>query len=84
MMSAAKLDSRGITRRRAGNRWRYFGPRGNELTKPARIGRLNQIGLPPAYRDAWFSPDPDSPIQANSSRAQIERDWRGPRSIASR
>jgi DNA topoisomerase-1 len=71
-----KLDGAGITRRRAGKRWRYFGPRGRELTKPAEIERLNKIGLPPAYRDAWFSPDPESPIQATGYDQRGRRQYR--------
>ena len=75
-MAADKLDGAGITRRRAGKRWRYFSPRGRELTKPAEIERLNKIGLPPAYRDAWFSPDPNSPIQATGYDQRGRRQYR--------
>ena len=75
-MSADKYGGAGITRRRAGNRWRYFSPRGRELTKPAEIERLNRIGLPPAYRDAWFNPDPDSPIQATGYDQRGRRQYR--------
>ena len=75
-MSADKYGGAGITRRRAGNRWRYFSPRGRELTKPAEIERLNRIGLPPAYRDAWFNPDPDSQIQATGYDQRGRRQYR--------
>ena len=75
-MAADNTDEAGITRRRAGKRWRYFSPRGRELTKPAEIERLNKIGLPPAYRDAWFSPDPKSPIQATGYDQRGRRQYR--------
>ena len=75
-MATDKLDGTGITRQRAGKRWRYFSPRGRELTKPAEIERLNKIGLPPAYRDAWFSPDPASPIQATGYDQRGRRQYR--------
>ena len=75
-MSADKVDGAGITRRWAGKRWRYFSPRGRELSKPAEIERLNKIGLPPAYRDVWFSPDPDSPIQAIGYDQRGRRQYR--------
>src|SRR4051794_26835293 len=58
-------DSRpGITRKRRGHYWQYFGADGNRITDRDEIDRLNAIGLPPAYRDAWFSPDPAGHIQA--------------------
>jgi DNA topoisomerase-1 len=69
MTERAKLtyvdDSRpGITRRRNGRYWQYFDARGKRITDREEIDRLNGIGLPPAYRDAWFCPDPDGHIQA--------------------
>ena len=58
-------DSRpGITRKRGGSYWQYFDPRGKRVTDRDEIDRLNAIGLPPAYRDAWFCPDPNGHIQA--------------------
>jgi DNA topoisomerase I len=67
---------RGITRQRAGKRWRYFNPRGREITKPEEIERLNRIGLPPAYTDCWLSPDPGSPVQAIGYDARGRRQYR--------
>lgn len=54
----------GLTRRRAGKGWRYFGPDGAPLTDKAEIARLNAIALPPAYRDGWFCPAANGHIQA--------------------
>jgi DNA topoisomerase-1 len=54
----------GITRRRFGRSWGYFDPEGNRITDRDEIDRLNAIGLPPAYRDAWFCPSPEGHIQA--------------------
>ena len=34
------------------------------VTDRDEIDRLNGIGLPPAYRDAWFCPDANGHIQA--------------------
>jgi DNA topoisomerase-1 len=69
MTAAAKLiyvdDSRpGITRRRSGRYWQYFDATGKRVTDRDEIDRLNGIGLPPAYRDAWFCPSPNGHIQA--------------------
>jgi DNA topoisomerase I len=58
-------DSRpGITRRRKGRYWQYFDADGKRVTDRDEIDRLNGIGLPPAYGDAWFSPKPNGHIQA--------------------
>ena len=75
-MSAQSSDSAGITRRRVRQHWHYYRPSGSEITKAAEIERLNKIGLPPAYRDAWFSPDPDSPIQATGYDQRGRRQYR--------
>ena len=75
-MSGETDDSAGITRRRVSKHWRFFSPTGREITKAAEIERLNKIGLPPAYRDAWFSPDPESPIQATGYDQRGRRQYR--------
>jgi len=54
----------GITRRRHGRYWQYFDADGKRVGDRDEIDRLNAIGLPPAYRDAWFCPRPDGHIQA--------------------
>lgn len=54
----------GITRRRHGRYWQYFDADGKRVADRGEIDRLNAIGLPPAYRDAWFCPTPDCHIQA--------------------
>lgn len=54
----------GITRRMARGHWRYFDAIGRHIVDRDEIDRLNRIGLPPAYRDAWFCPNPAGHIQA--------------------
>ncbi|UYY59808.1 DNA topoisomerase IB [Sphingomonas sp. S2-65] len=54
----------GITRRKVRNGWGYWDPDGARITDRDEIDRLNKIGLPPAYCDAWFCPDPNGHIQA--------------------
>jgi DNA topoisomerase-1 len=54
----------GITRRRSGRYWQYFDAEGKRITDRDEIDRLNSIGLPPAYRDAWFCADANGHIQA--------------------
>ena len=54
----------GITRRKCGRGWAYFGADGSRIAKRSEIDRLNNIALPPAYTDAWFCPDPNGHILA--------------------
>ena len=54
----------GITRKKVRNGWAYHLPSGERITDREEIDRLNAIGLPPAYRDAWFNPKPHGHIQA--------------------
>ncbi len=54
----------GITRRKLRGGWTYHRPDGDRVTDRDEIDRLNAIGLPPAYGDAWFNPNPNGHIQA--------------------
>jgi DNA topoisomerase I len=54
----------GITRKRQGRYWAYFDAEAKRVTDRDEIDRLNAIGLPPAYTDAWFCADPDGHLQA--------------------
>ena len=54
----------GITRRKVRHGWGYWDAAGKRITDREEIDRLNAIGLPPAYRDAWFCPSPNGHIQA--------------------
>ncbi len=54
----------GITRKKIGRAWGYFDPSGKRITDRDEIDRLNGVGLPPAYADAWYCPKPNGHIQA--------------------
>jgi DNA topoisomerase-1 len=54
----------GITRRKLSHGWAYYAADGERITDRDEIDRLNRIGLPPAYRDAWFCPKANGHIQA--------------------
>ena len=54
----------GITRKRHGRYWQYFDAKGKRISGREEIDRLNAIGLPPAYINAWFCPSPHGHIQA--------------------
>ena len=54
----------GITRRKVRHGWGYWDAEGNRVTDREEIDRLNSVGLPPAYRDAWYCPKANGHIQA--------------------
>ena len=54
----------GITRRKVRHGWGYWDADGKRITDRDEIERLNAIGLPPAYADAWFCTKPNGHIQA--------------------
>ena len=66
----------GIRRKRIGNYWAYFDAGGDRVTDRGEIDRLNSIGLPPAYRDAWFCTDPDGHLQATGIDARGRKQYR--------
>jgi len=66
----------GITRKRMGRYWAYFDPDGNRITKRDEIDRLNAVGLPPAYTDAWFCTDADGHLQATGIDARGRKQYR--------
>ena len=54
----------GITRKKVRNGWGYWTAKSERVTDREEIDRLNAIGLPPAYKDAWFNPKTNGHIQA--------------------
>jgi DNA topoisomerase-1 len=67
---------RGITRKRMGRYWAYFDADENRVTDRDEIDRLNAIGLPPAYENAWFCADPDGHLQATGIDARGRKQYR--------
>ena len=66
----------GYTRRRIGRSWAYFDEEGNRVTDRDEIDRLNAIGLPPAYTDAWFCKDANGHLQATGIDARGRKQYR--------
>jgi DNA topoisomerase-1 len=59
-----------------GRYWAYFAPDGTRITDRAEIDRLNAIGLPPAYDNAWFCADPNGHLQATGTDARGRKQYR--------
>lgn len=67
----------GISRRRSGRRgWAYLDAEGKRITDREEIDRLNSIGLPPAYTDAWFAPNGHAHILATGIDARGRKQYR--------
>jgi DNA topoisomerase-1 len=66
----------GITRRKVRHGWGYWDAEGKRITDREEIDRLNGIGLPPAYHDAWFCPDPRGHIQATGYDDKNRKQYR--------
>jgi DNA topoisomerase I len=56
--------------------WAYFDSEGNRITDRDQIERLNAIGLPPAYENAWFCADPNGHLQATGVDARGRKQYR--------
>lgn len=66
----------GYTRKRMGRYWAYFDKDGQRVTNRETIDRLNSIGLPPAYSDAWFCKDSNGHLQATGIDARERKQYR--------
>ena len=66
----------GITRKRMGRYWAYFDAEGNRVTERDEIDRLNAVGLPPAYENAWFCADASGHLQATGVDARGRKQYR--------
>ena len=45
-------------------RFRYVDSRGNRITDPAKVDRIEKLVIPPAWRDVWISPRANAKLQA--------------------
>ena len=66
----------GITRQKAKIGYAYFDSAGERVTDREEIERLNAVGLPPAYENAWFCPWPNGHIQATGIDAKGRKQYR--------
>lgn len=66
----------GISRKQMGRYWAYFDAEGNRVEDRHEIDRLNSIGLPPAYSEAWFCADPNGHLQATGIDARGRKQYR--------
>ena len=76
MLRHSSDTERGFTRKKMGRYWAYYDAEGNRVKDREEIDRLNAIGLPPAYTDAWFCADPNGHLQATGIDARGRKQYR--------
>jgi DNA topoisomerase I len=54
----------GWKRRGSKGRFRYDDSRGNRITDPGKLARIDSLAIPPAWRDVWISPRANAKLQA--------------------
>ncbi|MDQ2730432.1 MAG: DNA topoisomerase IB [Armatimonadota bacterium] len=66
----------GITRKREGDHFTYFDPKGNQIEDPEKLKRINALAIPPAYTDVWICPNPNGHLQATARDARCRKQYR--------
>lgn len=66
----------GYSRQRVGGRWVYLTPAGKVVRNARLISRLENVGLPPAYSDAWYAKRADAHLQATGIDAAGRKQYR--------
>src|SRR5438874_2884301 len=66
----------GITRRRAGKGFVYFGVDRKVIRDPALIRRIRSLVIPPAWKDVWICPLANGHLQAVGRDARFRKQYR--------
>jgi DNA topoisomerase IB len=56
-------------------RFRYVDARGNRITDPVKLERIQSLVIPPAWREVWISPRAGSKLQATGLDAAGRRQY---------
>ena len=75
-LSYVSDDSPGIRRRRSGKGFYYIDRSGTRISDPAIIERIQQLAIPPAYRDVWICRSANGHIQATGRDAKGRKQYR--------
>lgn len=69
-------DKPGITRKRRGRSFSYFGSDGERITDEDTIERIKSLGIPPAWNKVWICPNPKGHIQATGRDLKGRKQYR--------
>ncbi len=72
----ASDDTPGITRRRSGRGFCYYGPDGEKITDAQTLARIRSLAIPPAWKDVWISTAPRGHLQATGRDAKGRKQYR--------
>src|SRR5690349_6701466 len=71
----ADCSSPGISRRRTGKAFAYVDEDGRTVEEPEVLGRIAELGIPPAWSEVWICPYPNGHIQATGTDAAGRRQY---------
>jgi DNA topoisomerase IB len=71
----ADTSEPGLRRRRRGKGWQYLNPDGSTIDDPEILGRINELVIPPAWKDVWICPYPGGHIQATGIDARGRKQY---------
>jgi DNA topoisomerase IB len=71
----ADTSEPGLRRRRRGKGWQYLNPDGSTVDDPEILGRINELVIPPAWKDVWICPYPGGHIQATGIDARGRKQY---------
>ena len=54
----------GWSRKGRRSRFRYYDSRGKQITDPDKLARIEELVIPPAWKDVWISPRATAKLQA--------------------
>ena len=69
-------DRPGISRRRSGSGFSYWGPDGKRVSDKGVLDRIKKLAIPPAYADVWICADANGHIQATGRDAKGRKQYR--------
>lgn len=65
----------GIRRKKVGSKFKYYNTRGEHITEPDEIKRLDALAVPPAYTEVWICADPRGHLQATGRDARGRKQY---------
>lgn len=66
----------GIKRKKQGRGYMYFDPSGRAIRNPRLLERINNLVLPPAWKEVWISPLKNGHLQATGVDAKGRKQYR--------
>jgi DNA topoisomerase I len=74
-ITASVTRKGGWTRVGSRRHFRYLDGRGKRITDPAKLQRIQELAIPPAWKEVWISPRPTAKLQATGVDAAGRRQY---------